>query len=219
MKYSRPSAPYPFAPWSQNNQASIRSSPSEASPTHHHVAFQFSYGTSCDMDPLLSAPTPAPSPSDSLLDISPRKGSFTSAFGVSNSNSCAFPSWPNRPSLISTDHEVSTTSAYISDEDLYFDLSPAADTAVDEESAVCDPLDLTTEQQIQMMRAAAEEEAQRARLLAQVQAHARAQQAMRVAQLAAAERENSKRRKRKAIVEKKRRTTSSSSKSTMSSRS
>jgi hypothetical protein len=71
---------------------------------------------------------------------------------------------------------------------------------------------LTTEQQIQLLRAAAEEEAQRARFLAQVQAHAKAQQAIRVAQLAATEKESSKRtKKRKPIVaEKKRRTTSHS---------
>ncbi|KAL4889642.1 hypothetical protein BDV59DRAFT_116326 [Aspergillus ambiguus] len=210
MQYSKPSGPFPFLPWSHNG-ASIRSSPSEASPTTHHVAFQFSFGTSYDVDPLASMPAPPPpSPTDSLLDITPRKDSFSSAFGVSNSNSCAFPSWPNRPSLINSEADVSTTSAYISDEELYWDLSPSTEPGVDEESAVRDPLDMTTEQQIQMMRAAAEEEAQRARLLAQVQAHARAQQALRVAQLAAIERENAKRRKRKAIVERKRRTTSSS---------
>ncbi|EAU33905.1 hypothetical protein ATEG_06144 [Aspergillus terreus NIH2624] len=208
MKYSKP-CPYPFQPWSQG--ASIRSSPSEASPTNT-VAIPFSFGSSCDLDhSLASMPAPPPpSPTDSLLDITPRKGSFSAAFGVSNSNSCAFPSWPNRPSLINSAADVCTTSAFISDEELDFDLSPMSDAPVDEESAVRDPLDLTTEQQIQMIRAAAEEEAQRARLLAQVHAHARAQQALRVAQLAALERENAKRRKRKAIVEKKRRTTSAS---------
>lgn len=219
MKFSRPAAgpPYPFQPWS--NQASIRSSPSEASPTTHNVALQFSFGSSTassyELEPPFAMPAPPPpSPIDSLLDITPRKCSFSSGFGMSNSNTCAFPSWPNRPSLINSDAEVSTTSAYISDDDLCFDLSPSPEPGVDEESAVRDPLDMTTEQQIQMMRTAAEEEAQRARLLAQVQAHARAQQALRVAQLAAAERENAKRRKRKAIVEKKRRTTSSSKSAT-----
>jgi hypothetical protein len=66
---------------------------------------------------------------------------------------------------------------------------------------------LTTEQQIQMIRAAAEEEAHRARFLAQVQAHARAQQAIRVAQMAAAEKEHAKSKKRRTFSDKKRRTT------------
>ncbi|THC94828.1 hypothetical protein EYZ11_005700 [Aspergillus tanneri] len=158
-------------------------------------------------------PPPPPSPNDTLTDITPRKCSFSSAYGMSNS--CAFPSWPNRPSLINADSDGSTASAYISDEDLYFDIPAPADTVIDEESAAHDPAmgdtDLTTEQQIQMMRAAAEEEAHRARFLAQVQAHARAQQALRVAQLAAVERENARRKKRKAIPDRKRRATCSKS--------
>jgi hypothetical protein len=110
--------------------------------------------------------------------------------------------------LISTVTEVSNGSAYISDEDLYFDLTPQSESAIDEESAVEEsgrPGDLTTEQQIQMMRAAAEEEAHRARFLAQVQAHARAQQALRVSQVATIEKENAKRKKRRAVPERKRR--------------
>jgi hypothetical protein len=130
-------------------------------------------------------------------------------------NACAFPSWPNRPSLISASSEGSSASAYLSDEDL-FPEGPITPEPIDEESAAYDPrmgsTSLTTEQQIQLLRAAAEEEAQRARFLAQVQAHAKAQQAIRVAQLAATEKESSKRtKKRKPIVaEKKRRTTSHS---------
>ena len=63
-----------------------------------------------------------------------------------------------------------------------------------------------------MLRMAAEEEAQRARFLAQVQAHAKAQQALRGAQLVATEKQsNTRTKKRKPVVaEKKRRTTSSS---------
>ncbi|PWY94183.1 hypothetical protein BO94DRAFT_323487 [Aspergillus sclerotioniger CBS 115572] len=201
---------YPFLPWSQN-QSSVRSSLSEATTSTQNVSFSFSFGSSCSATSL--PPPPPPSPTDSLLDITPRKCSFSSGYEMNNS--CAFPSWPNRPSLLSADSESSTASAYLSDEDLLpMGSGSPSESAIDEESAAHDPTmgdgDLTTEQQIQMIRAAAEEEAQRARFLAQVQAHARAQQAMRVAQLAAAERENAKRKKRKAVPERKRRTASAS---------
>ncbi|KAE8356724.1 hypothetical protein BDV28DRAFT_64973 [Aspergillus coremiiformis] len=206
MKFAKSSAipMFPLQAWS-GKAVSLRSSPSEASTNTDPVTFSFD--TTWDGGSPISAPAPPPpTPEDSLLDITPRKCSFSTAFGMSNA--CAFPSWPNRPSLINTDTEVSTGSAYISDEDLYFDLSPQSESAIEEESAVQEstrPGELTTEQQIQMMRAAAEEEAQRARFLAQVQAHARAQQAMRVAQLATVEKENAKRKKRKAVPERKRR--------------
>lgn len=178
-----------------------------------HIAFSF--GSASECSPISMPPPPPPSPNDNTLtDITPRKCSFSSGYGMSN-NSCAFPSWPNRPSLINGDSDGSTASAYISDEDLYFESMAPVESAIDEESAAHDPAmagpDVTTEQQIQMLRMAAEEEAHRARFLAQVQAHARAQQALRVAQLAAVERENAKRKKRKAIIpDRKRRTTSSS---------
>ncbi|KAL2838832.1 hypothetical protein BJY01DRAFT_32850 [Aspergillus pseudoustus] len=201
---------YPFQPWSRD-PSSIRSSPSEASSSNHHAYYDLSFST---YSPMSSMPPPPPPPSlnDDLLDINPRKCSFSSN---SMNNACAFPSWPNRPSLISASSEGSSASAYLSDEDL-FPEGPITPEPIDEESAALDPRmgssSLTTEQQIQLLRAAAEEEAQRARFLAQVQAHAKAQQAIRVAQLAATEKESSKRtKKRKPIVaEKKRRTTSSS---------
>ncbi|PWY65580.1 hypothetical protein BO70DRAFT_356726 [Aspergillus heteromorphus CBS 117.55] len=201
---------YPFLPWSQN-QSSVRSSLSEATTSTQNVSFSFSYGSACS--PTSMPPPPPPSPNDSLLDITPRKCSFSNGYEMNNS--CAFPSWPNRESLLSPQSEASTASAYLSDEDLLPLGGSAApsESAIDEESAAQDPMgvvDLTTEQQIQMMRAAAEEDAQRARFLAQVQAHARAQQAMRVAQLATAERENAKRKKRKAVPDRKRRTASGS---------
>ncbi|PYH97966.1 hypothetical protein BO71DRAFT_372039 [Aspergillus ellipticus CBS 707.79] len=201
---------YPFLPWSQN-QSSVRSSLSEATTSTQNVSFSFSFGSAA-CSPTSMPPPPPPSPNDSLLDITPRKCSFSNGYEMNNS--CAFPSWPNRPSLLSPQSECSTASAYLSDEDLLPLGSSVSDSAIDEESAVQDPImgvvDLTTEQQIQAVRAAAEEEAQRARFLAQVQAHARAQQAMRVAQLATAERENAKRKKRKAVPERKRRTASAS---------
>ncbi|KAL2826501.1 hypothetical protein BDW59DRAFT_161019 [Aspergillus cavernicola] len=201
---------YPFQPWSRD-QSSIRSSLSEASSSNHHAYFDLSF--SSGYSPVTTMPPPPPpSLNDDLLDINPRKCSFSSN---SMNNACAFPSWPNRPSLISADSGASSASAYLSDEDLFTD-GPVTPEPVDEESAAYDPrmgsASLTTEQQIQLLRAAKEEEVQRVRFLAQVQAHAKAQQAIRFAQLSATEKESSKRtKKRKPVVaEKKRRTTSSS---------
>ncbi|KAL3474119.1 hypothetical protein BJX99DRAFT_232212 [Aspergillus californicus] len=200
---------YPFQPWSRD-QSSIRSSLSEASSSNHHAYFDLSFSSCSPMTSM--PPPPPPSLNDDLLDINPRKCSFSSN---SMNNACAFPSWPNRPSLINASSETSSASAYLSDEDLFTD-GPVTPEPVDEESAAYDPrmgsASLTTEQQIQLLRAAREEELQRARFLAQVHAHAKAQQAIRVAQLAVSEKESSKRtKKRKPVVaEKKRRTTSSS---------
>ncbi|KAN0074257.1 hypothetical protein V8E54_008194 [Elaphomyces granulatus] len=113
------------------------------------------------------------------------------------SASCAFPSWSNRSTLLSTDSD-SAVSSYLSDEDLFPAGIPSSssETAVNEESGTAVPvIDLTIEEQIQMIRAAAEEDERR------MHAHARAEQAHRAAHLAAAERENAKRRP---VVEKKR---------------
>ncbi|KAI9928100.1 hypothetical protein ASPWEDRAFT_452813 [Aspergillus wentii DTO 134E9] len=208
---------YPFLPWSQN-QANVRATLSAPTPSIDSASTlnsSFSYGDSLySSSPISSMPPPPPcSPTDSLLDITPRKSSFSSLYGVNNS--CAFPSWPNRPSLLNADSDSSTASAYLSDEDLYTDSPAPSDTVIEEESAAMDPVcgSITTEQQIQQLRAAAEEEEHRARFLAQVQAHARAQQALRVSQLTIVERETTKRsKKRRAFPEKKRRTISSPSK-------
>lgn len=206
---------YPFQPWS-HNQASIRSTPSEASSSNHNVCLSFSFDSQYSATSITSIanvpPPPPPSPcTNDLTDITPRKCSFSTGYDLNNS--CAFPSWPKRQSLLG-ESDGSTASAYVSDEDLGIDCAIPCDMTVDEESAAPQPTpavgaSLTTEQQIQMLRAAAEEEAQRARFLAQVQAHARAQQALRVGQLATLERENSKRKKRRAIVPERRRRTSS----------
>ncbi|EEA28898.1 hypothetical protein TMatcc_002743 [Talaromyces marneffei ATCC 18224] len=186
------------------------------------MRFSYSYSGSTSSSPSPSSlppPPPPPTPNDGLLDITPRKSSFSSAMGMSSA--CAFPSWPNRPSLLES--EESTASSYLSDEDLFptdLPITPPSESAIDEESAASDPVylpsgagDLTTEEQIQMMRAAAEEDERRARFLAHVHAHARAQQAFKVAQLAAAERENAKRSKKKRpVASKKHRSSSSSAK-------
>ncbi|RHZ43032.1 uncharacterized protein CDV56_100157 [Aspergillus thermomutatus] len=206
---------YPCLAFS-HNQASIRSTPSEASPTliNHVSAISDSFGDGYFGNSFDSEVPRAPPPSldnDTLLDIHPRKISFSGVLGMSSA--CAFPSWPNRPSLLSSDSEGSTATAYLSDEDLLFSngSTSSSESAIEEESAAQEPAmgahSLTTEQQIQMVRAAAEEEAHRARFLAQVQAHARAQQALRVSQMAAAEKENTKSKKRRTLSDKKRRTT------------
>jgi hypothetical protein len=180
--------------------------------------YSYSNGTLSSPSPSsLPPPPPPPTPNDPLSDIAPRKSSFSTM-----SASCAFPSWPNRSSLFHADSD-STVSSYLSDEDLFptGTTSPQSETALDEESLATDPVigapDLTTEEQIQMIRAAAEEDERRMRFLAHVHAHARAQQALRAAQLAAAERENAKRKKRRPVTEKKRRSTSSPSKTSASS--
>ncbi|EAW13219.1 uncharacterized protein ACLA_016650 [Aspergillus clavatus NRRL 1] len=206
---------YPCLAFS-HSKASIRSTPSEASPTlvNHVTTISDSFGDGFFGSSFGSDVPRAPPPSldnDTLLDIKPRKISFSSVLGMSSA--CAFPSWPNRPSLLNSDSESSTATAYLSDEDLLFstDSTSSSESAIEEESAAQEPgmggHSLTTEQQIQMLRAAAEEEAQRARFLAQVQAHARAQQALRVAQVAATDKENTKRKKRRTFSDKKRRTT------------
>jgi hypothetical protein len=130
--------------------------------------------------------------------------------------SCAFPSWPNRSSLFSDSDE--SVSAYLSDEDLFptSTVSPASEVVLDDdEHSGLHPIlgapGLTTEEQIHMMHAADDEDERRLRFLAHVQAHARAQQALRAAQLAAAEQTGMKRKKRRVPADKKRRTASSSS--------
>ncbi len=78
----------------------------------------------------------------------------------------------------------STPSAYISDEELLdTPLSSPSEELGDDKKSL-DPTNMsmscTSEQRIRHMREMAEEEEGRARFLAQVQAHARAQQAMRL---------------------------------------
>lgn len=196
------------------NQASIRSTPSEASPTliNHSDLISDSYSDGFYSSSFESEVPKAPPPSldnETLLGINPRTISFSNVLGMSSA--CAFPSWPNRPSLVGSDSESSTPTAYLSDEDLLFSTGTSSSSETEEESAAPGPVigaapSLTTEQQIQMARDEAEEDAQRARFLAQVEAHARAQQAIRVAKMAAVEKDT-KRKKRRTLSEKKKRTT------------
>ncbi|OQD76483.1 hypothetical protein PENDEC_c004G01406 [Penicillium decumbens] len=130
---------------------------------------------------LLSNPSaPPPTPTDSLLDISPRKSSFSSEYGMGAA--CAFPSWPNRPSLASADSNDSfTNNAYLSDEDLlWMPENAAVAEAVDEAGPQLPEMasSATMEQQIQRMQAIAEQQ-DRLRFLAKVEAHGRATQAQR----------------------------------------
>ncbi|PGH16491.1 hypothetical protein AJ80_05176 [Polytolypa hystricis UAMH7299] len=169
-----------------------------------NMYYSYSFSNSTFSSPASLPPPPPPSPSDSLLDITPRKSSFSMTAG--RSSACAFPSWPNRSSLYS-DSE-SSASAYLSDEDLFFSDSPAPEAVIDEEE------ELTTEQQISRYNQAAEEQEQRVQYLANLHAHARAQQALRSAQLAAEQAGGKQRRKRRVHIEKKKRSSSSSSSST-----
>jgi hypothetical protein len=161
----------------------------------------------------MSSPfAPPPTPTDSLLDINPRKSSFSSEQGAAY----AFPSWPNRPSLSTNSSTDSCASAYLSDDDLlWMPENAAAEKAVEEATqdteAMCS---VTMEQQLQRIRAIAEQE-DRANFMAKVEAHARATQALRQAkQTIADESENSKRKKRRVAPTPKRRAHSASKVST-----
>lgn len=136
---------------------------------------------------------------------------------------CAFPSWPNRPSLSSADSHESSDSfvnAYLSDEDLLWIPENAITTDCPEEPAPkeTEPVSsMIMEQQFQRIRAAAEEE-DRLRFLARVESHARATQALRQAKqeklTGVLERDSTKRRKRRVVpnTKPKRRAHSSSAK-------
>ncbi|CAI7644241.1 unnamed protein product [Penicillium crustosum] len=139
----------------------------------------------------------------------PRKSSFSSEMGAAY----AFPSWPNRPSLSSNNSADSCASAFLSDDDLlWMPENSAAEQAVDEAinqdaSTICS---VTMEQQLQRLRAIAEQE-DRANFLAKVEAHARATHALRTAkQSVVAERETSKRKKHRVAPTPKRRAHSAS---------
>ncbi|KAJ5587195.1 uncharacterized protein N7459_002960 [Penicillium hispanicum] len=186
-----------------------------ASTDPAQVSFSWS-GSSFECSPLSNPSAPPPTPTDSLLDITPRKSSFSSEYGMGAA--CAFPSWPNRPSLSSGDSNDSfVNNAYLSDEDLLWmpenaavETPPLEESATPEAETVCS---LTMEQQLKRMRAAAEED--RARFLARVDAHARATQAIRQAKLAQGnERISPKPKKRRAVPERKRRAHSSTVKVT-----
>ncbi|KAJ5782686.1 hypothetical protein N7457_004460 [Penicillium paradoxum] len=157
---------------------------------------------------LMSSPfAPPPTPTDSLLDINPRKSSFSSEMAAAY----AFPSWPNRPSLSSNGSADSCASAYLSDDDLlWMPENSAAEQAVEEATNQATLCSVTMEHQLQRMRAIAEQE-DRANFLAKVDAHARATQALRTTKQAIVnERETSKRKKRRVVPTPKRRAHSAS---------
>ncbi|RMJ22312.1 hypothetical protein PHISP_06809 [Aspergillus sp. HF37] len=185
----------PILPINKPNPQAYKADLSVATPSPDSatgaMAFSASFGYSdlaTSSAPSLSSstssstmpPPPPPSPINDMLDITPRKCSFSSLASSTarTNNTCAFPSWPNRPSLLNTSHsppkdDSSTASAFLSDEDLYVPDAPDTPPAVDEESAARVPAApvLTTEQQVQLLKAAAEEERCRARFMAQVKAH------------------------------------------------
>ncbi|KAJ5654183.1 hypothetical protein N7490_001186 [Penicillium lividum] len=139
-----------------------------ASTDPAQVSFSWS-GSSFECSPLSNPSAPPPTPTDSLYDINPRKSSFSSEYGMGAA--CAFPSWPNRASLANS-CDLFVNNAYLSDEDLLW----MPENPIPEEEPMPQPI--TTEQQLQRMRVAAEQE-DRARFLAKVDAHARATQALR----------------------------------------
>ena len=185
-----------------------------ASTDPAQVTFCWSGSSGSFTSSTMSSPfAPPPTPTDSLLDINPRKCSFSSEQGAAY----AFPSWPNRPSLSTNNSADSCASAYLSDDDLlWMPENEAAEKAVEEAinqdtDTICS---VTMEQQLQRIHAIAEQE-DRANFMAKVEAHARATQALRQAkQTIANERENSKRKKRRVVPTPKRRAHSASKVST-----
>ena len=182
-----------------------------ASTDPAQVSFTWS-GSSFECSPLSNPSAPPPTPTDSLLDIHPRKSSFSSELGMGAA--CAFPSWPNRESLSTGDCHDCCTNAYLSDEDLLWMPENAGaeppELVEDVQEMVSS---LTMEQQLARMRAVAEEE-DRLRFLAKVEAHARATQALRQTKQAmhdsANSNSNSRRKKRRVVPTPKRRAHSSS---------
>ena len=173
-------------------------------------------GSSFDCSPLSHPSAPPPTPTDALLDITPRKSSFSSEYGMGAA--CAFPSWPNRASLASGDSsDCFVNNAYLSDEDLLWipantivETPVLEDTPCQEPTVVCS---MTMEQQLARMRAAAEKE-DRARFLAKVEAHARATQAIRQAKLALGSERVLPKPKKRRVPDRKRRAHSSTAKVT-----
>ena len=187
-----------------------------ASTDPAQVNFSWS-GSSFECSPLSNPSAPPPTPTDSLTTITPRKSSFSSEYGMGAA--CAFPSWPNRPSLSSGNSNDSfVNNAYLSDEDLLWmpenaivEVPTLEDAPSDETATVCS---MTTEQQLERMRAAAEARS-RALFLAKVETHARATQAIRNAKLAQVnERIPAKQKKRRVVPDRKRRAPSSTAKVT-----
>lgn len=182
-----------------------------ASTDPAQVTFCWS-GSSGSFESIMSSPfAPPPTPTDTLLDINPRKSSFSSEQGAAY----AFPSWPNRPSLSTNDSMDSCTSAYLSDDDLLWMPENAGTEKAVEEAPVEPVCSVTMEQQLQRMRAIAEEE-DRANFMARVDAHARATLALRQEkQTLVIERErDTKRKKRRVVPTPKRRAHSASKVST-----
>ncbi|KAJ5740230.1 hypothetical protein N7493_000102 [Penicillium malachiteum] len=147
-----------------------------ASTDPAEVTFSWS-GSSFECSPLSNPSAPPPTPTDSLYDISPRKSSFSSEYGMGAA--CAFPSWPNRASLSSGDScDSFVNNAYLSDEDLlWIPENPIPEEEPTPEETV-NVSSMTMEQQLQRIRAVAEQE-DRARFMAKLQAHARATQGLR----------------------------------------
>ncbi|KAF3385364.1 hypothetical protein F1880_002763 [Penicillium rolfsii] len=185
-----------------------------ASTDPAQVSFSWG-GSSFECSPLSNPSAPPPTPTDSLLDIHPRKSSFSSEYGMGAA--CAFPSWPKGTSLSTEETHDNINNAYLSDEDLLWmpENAGSEPPELDEEATKTHEMvsSMTMEQQLARMRAVAEEE-DRLRFLAKVEAHARATQALRQTKLAMHDSSSSTKRskKRRVVPTPKRRAHSSSAK-------
>ncbi|KAJ6144726.1 hypothetical protein N7470_008621 [Penicillium chermesinum] len=170
------------------------------------VSFSWS-GSDFECSPLSNPSAPPPTPTDSLYDIHPRKSSFSSEYGMGAA--CAFPSWPNRASLSNANPcDTFVNNAFLSDEDLLWMPENPTELPILEEPKAKQPKhflsSMKMEQQLELIRAAAEEE-DRARFMAKVEAHARATQALRQAKVdSPAERSPPKSKKRRPVQGKRR---------------
>ncbi|KAJ5433255.1 uncharacterized protein N7458_012411 [Penicillium daleae] len=170
-----------------------------ASTDPAQVSFSWS-GSSFECSPLSNPSAPPPTPTDSLLDIHPRKSSFSSEYVSINGRLSRLLhqrlSLRRRPAVDARERRCRAPE-------------------LDEDATKTHEMvsSLTMEQQLARMRAVAEEE-DRLRFLAKVEAHARATQALRQTKLAMHDRDttSSKRKKRRVVPTPKRRAHSSSAK-------
>lgn len=146
-------------------------------------------------------PTAFATPVDSLLDITPRKSSFSSEQGAAY----AFPSWPNRVSLTSQSSlEDACVNSRISDEDLLWMPENAGTAPLGNEATETEAFLPPTMEELII-----QEQRHRANFLAKVDAHARATHALRQEKQAMSARET-KPKKRRVVPTPKRRAHSAS---------
>lgn len=165
------------------------------------VTFSYSSSSSISSTESYDLATPPPTPTiatpiDSLLDITPRKSSFSSEQGAAY----AFPSWPKRVSLTSHDSlEDVCVNSRISDEDLLWIPENAGTEPLGNEATETEGFRAPTQEELIM-----QEQRHRANFLAKVDAHARATHALRQEKQAMSARDAKPKKRRVATTPKRR---------------